>query len=220
MHTISIPLLLVLSNSVLCNPLTYLNDDQSGLKRSLSNLPCPLSSGDYNWQISFNATEPQNSTVGNQTTFADTLVSPSNATENLIQGVSLLSTATLPSSITQPTAVSETRCQIIARVEHSDYVPSSIDVGPYLLRPDISARYLIRIESSYPVFRLTVRGRLPDAPDDPYHYYLIYADNTGNFSLQREMWVKINIAFASEEPKGFQFTLYRVILTDQNLVAA
>ena len=220
MHTILIPLLLVLSNSVLCNPVTYLNDDQSGLKRFPSSLPCPLSSGDYNWQMYINATKPQDSTVGNQTTFADTSLSPSVATETLIQGVSLLFTPTLASSVAQSTAVAKTKCQIIAREEHSDYKPSSIVVGPYLLESDTSGRYLIRIASSYPVFRVTVSGRLPDAPDDPYYYYPVYSDDAGNFFLNRALWVKINIAFGSEELKRFQFTLFQVTLTDQNLVAA
>ena len=220
MHTISIPVLLVLSNSVLCNPVTYLNDDQSGLKRFPSNLPCPLASGNYSWQMYINTTQPQDSTIGNQTTFADTSLSPSDLTENLIQGVSSLSTATLASSVARPTAVAETKCQIIARVERSDYKPSSFDVGPYLLGSGASGRYLIRIASSYPVFRVTVTGRLPEAPDDPYHYYPVYSDDAGNFFLHRALWVKINIAFGSEELKGFQFTLYQVTLTDQNLAAA
>ena len=220
MHVTSILLVLVLSNSILCNPMTYLNDDHPRLERSLSNLPCPPSSGDYNWQLYINATEPQDSSVGNQTTFANALVLHSGATDTLIQRVSFLSTATLASSVAQPTAIAEARCQIIAQIEDSDYRPSSIDMGPYFLQPSISTSYLIRIGSSYPVFRVTVKGRPPDSPDDPLSYWPIYADNSGNFSLQRALWVKISISFGSTEPKRIQCTLYQVILTDQDLVTA
>ena len=218
MHIISIFLLLVLSNSILCNPMTYLDDDQPRLERSLSNLPCPPSSGDYNWQVYINATEPQDSTVGNQTTFANASVVHSGATDTLLQRVSFLSTATLASSVAQPTALAV--CLIIAQIEVSDYRPSSLEMGPFSLRPSISAPYVIRIASSYPVFRVTVKGRLPDSPDDPLSYFPIYADNSGNFSLQRALWVKISIAFGSTEPKRIQCALYQVIMKEQDLVSA
>ena len=218
MHIISIFLLLVLSNSILCNPMTYLDDDQPRLERSLSNLPCPPPSGDYNWQVYINATEPQDSTVGNQTTFANASVVHSGATDTLLQRVSFLSTATLLSSVAQPTALAV--CLIIAQIEVSDYRPSSLEMGPFSLRPSISAPYVIRIASSYPVFRVTVKGRLPDSPDDPLSYFPIYADSSGNFSLQRALWVKISIAFGSTEPKRIQCALYQVILKEQDLVSA
>lgn len=198
--------------------MTYLNDDHPRLERSLSNLPCPPASGDYNWQVYINATESQDSTVGNQTTFANASVLHSGATDTLIQRVSFLSTATLASSVAQPTAVAE--CLIIAQIEVSDYRPSSLEMGPFSLRPSISAPYVIRIASSYPVFRVTVKGRLPDSPDDPLSYFPIYADSSGNFSLQRALWVKISIAFGSTEPKRIQCALYQVILRDQDLVTA
>ena len=220
MHTIPISLLLVLSNRVLCNPLTYLNDDQPLLEGSLSNPPCGPLSGDYNWHMYINATEPQDSMVGNQTTFANASVVHSGTTEALIQRVSLLSTATLASSVAQPTGVAEARCQIIAQIESSNYRPSSVNLGPLFLRPSISALYLIQIASSYPVFRVNIRGRLPDAPDDPHSYYPIHTDTAGTFSLPTALWVKISIFFGSTEPKHIQCTLYRVILTDQNLVTA
>ena len=220
MHTIPISLLLVLSNRVLCNPLTYLNDDQPLLEGSLSNPPCGPLSGDYNWQMYINATEPQDSMVGNQTTFANASVVHSGTTETLIQRVSLLSTATLASSVAQPTGVAEARCQIIARTESSDYRPPSIDWGPIFLRPNVSAIYLIQIASSYPVFRVTIRGRLPDAPDDPQYYYPIFADNAGLFSLPTALWVKISIFFGSTRPKQIQCILWQVISSDQNLVTA
>ena len=218
MDTIPILLLLVLSTRVLCNPMTYPNNDQPRLEGSLSNLPCGPLSGDYNWQTYINATEPQDSMLGNQTTFANASVVRSGATDTLLQGVSLLSTATLASSVAQPTRPAEARCEIIAQIAHSNYRPASIDLGPFFLQPGISALYLIKIASSYPVSRITIKGRLPYLPDIPESYYPIFADHSGMFSVQRALWVKISVAFGSWESKHFRFTLYQVILSDQNPV--
>ena len=220
MHTITTLLLVVLSNRVLCNPITYLNDDQPRPEDPLSNLPCRPLSGDYDWQMYINATEPQDYMPGNRTIFANASTVHSGATETLIQRVSLLSTATLASSVAQPTGVEDARCQIITQMAYSDYTPTSIDLGPFFLRPAFAARYFISIASSYPVFRVTIRGRLPDTPDIPHSYWPILADNSGIFSLQRALWVKISIAFGSTEPKRVQCTLWEVISSNQDLVAA
>ena len=220
MHTITIALFLVLANGVLCNPITYRNDDQPRLGGSLSNLPCRPLSGDYNWQIYINATQPQDSMVGNQTIFANASVVHSDATGTLIQRETLLSTATSASSMAQPTGVEEARCEILARIRRSGYRATSIGLGPIYLRSDISALYSIRIESSYPVFRVTVKGRPLDTPDIPEAYHPIYADDSGAFSLQRSLWVRISVAFASMQPKEIQCTLYQITMSDQNLVRA
>ncbi len=218
MHTIPNLLLLVLSHRVLCNPIAYLDDDRPRLEGSLGNLPCRPLSADYNWLKDVNATEPQDSVVGNQTIFANASLVHSGATQTLVQREPLLSTTTLASSVAQATGVEEARCQIIERIVRSRYRAPSIDLEPVLLRPDVSAIYWIQVESSYPVYRVTVRGRLPGAPDTPGNYYPIYARDSGIFSLQRSYWVKISVYFGNTEPKEIQYTLYQVILSDQNLV--
>lgn len=209
MNTIPTLLLLVLSNRVLCNPVTYLNDDQPLFEGSLSNLPCGPLSGDYNWQMYINATEPQVSMIGNQTTFANASVVHSGTSETLIQRASLLSTATSANSAAQATGVAS-RCEIVARTESSQYRPSSMNWGPFLLQPALSAVYLIQIASSRPVFRVTVKGRLPDAPDIPHSYYPIHADNSGVFSLPMAMLVKIFIHFGTTQPKQIECTLWQI----------
>jgi len=210
MNTIPILLLLVLSNRVLCSPVTYLNDAQPLLEGSLSDLQCRPLSGDYNWQMYINATEPQVPMVGNQTTLPNASVVLSGTTETLIQRFSLLSTATLAGSAAQPTETAESRCQIIARTESSQYRPSSMNWGPFLLQPALSALYLIQIASSHPVFRVTIRGRLPDAPDIPHSYYPIHADNSGIFSLPMALLVKISIHFGTTQPKQIECTLWQI----------
>ena len=220
MYTIPILLLLVLSNGVLCNPVTYLNNDQPRLEGSLSNLPCPPLSGDYSWQMYTNATELQDTMVGNQTIFANAPVVRSGATGTLVQRQSLLSTATLASSMAQPTGVTEPRCQIISQTANFDYRPSSIELGPFYLQPAISELFWIHIASSYPVLREIVRGRLPDAPDIPNSYYRIFTTDAGVFTLQTALWVKIFVYFGSTQPKWIQCTLYQVMLSDQKLVTA
>lgn len=220
MHTIPILLLLVLSNGVLCNPLTYLIDDQPRLEGSLSNPPCPPLPGDYSWQMYTNATEPQDTMDGNRTIFANASVVQSGATETLVQRESLLSTATLASSMAQPTGITEPRCQIISQTAHYDYRPSSIELGPFWLQPAISELFWIQIASSYPVLREIVRGRPVDTPDIPHSYNRIYTSGAGVFTLRRALWVKISIYFGSTEPKWIQCTLYQVMMSDQNLVTA
>ena len=218
MHTIPILLLLALSHRVLGNPIIYLNDDQPRLERSLGNLPCRPLSADYNWQIVINATQPQDYMVENQTIFANASVVHSGATQTLVQREPLPSTAALASSVAQPTGVEEARCIEIERIIRSRYRPTSIDLGPVLLGADISSKYLVRIQSSYPVYRITARGRLPGTPDIPGAYHLIYAADSGIFTLQRTSYVKISVAFATTEPKDIDVTLYQILLSNQNLV--